>query len=533
MAINGESRNASIWRGATVLAIAAVVMKILSAFYRIPYQNIVGDIGFYIYQQVYPIYAMVIALATYGYPVVISKLVAEQAEEKNEAGIRYVLQVSFWFLAVMGLLCFGVLYVGGGWIARWMGDEKLTPLIRTISFSFLLLPFLSVLRGYFQGKNEMMPTALSQVAEQSVRVATIIICSYLLVKTGHTMYEAGTGAIFGSLTGGFAALLLLSAYWLRSARSLYFYEASRLSAQSVIRYLFVQGLTICIANMALTLTQLADAMSLLSLLMEKGIEEQAAKAFKGVYDRGQPLVQLGTVVATSFSLTLVPLIAGAKKRGDETFILEKIDVTLRVALVVGIGAAFGLAALIRPVNIMLFKNDAGSWPLAILSLSIFFTTMSLTASALLQGIGYEQFAVIGVLIAFISKWLGNLWFVPMFGIAGASWATWLSYIVMFLFLYQVLRKKIGVWFIRKKDVYAVMKAALIMVVSLKLYMWGTQLWGGSRLGATGQALLGVLLGGSVYIIMILRGKLFSPKEIALFPFGEKLRIFLGKIGDEK
>lgn len=73
----------------------------------------------------------------------------------------------------------------------------------------------------------------------------------------------------------------------------------------------------------------------------------------------------------------------------------------------------------------------------------------------------------------------------------------------------------------------------MMVVTLKLYMWVTEPWGDSRFGAAGQALVGVLLGGSVYIIMVLKGKLFSQQEVTLFPFGEKLRILLSKIGDEQ
>ncbi|MCZ0755788.1 putative polysaccharide biosynthesis protein [Anoxybacillus sp. J5B_2022] len=520
-----------IWQGTVILAVAAFTTKVLSAFYRIPYQNIVGDVGFYIYQQVYPIYGIMVALATYGYPVVISKLVAERIEENDGQGVTAILQLSFWFLSAIGIFFFFVLYAGGTYLAEWMGDEKLTPLLHVIAFSFLLLPFLAVLRGYFQGQNDMVPTAVSQVIEQLVRVGTIIGFSYVLIRTGHTFYEAGTGAIFGSLTGGFAALFVLIAYWLKNKNIRK--TKAVIDAKTIVRYLFVQGLTVCIANMVLTLTQLVDAMSLLSLLKDSGVNEHVAQTLKGVYDRGQPLLQLGTVVATSFSLTLVPLIAGAKKRGDQAFILEKTNLSVRVGMVVGIGAALGLACLIRPTNVMLFQNDDGSLSLAVLVLSIFFTTMSLTMSAILQGIGYEWLAVIGVGIAVSCKWLGNVVFVHLFGVTGASLATLFAYMLMSFFLYRMLQQKIGIWLLGKKEVYSVMRAALVMVVVLKLYIWATEPWGESRLGATGQALAGVLLGGSVYIIMVLKEKLFSPQEASFFPFGEKLRIFLSKMGDER
>lgn len=522
-------RTVRLWHGTVVLAVAALVTKILSAFYRIPYQNIVGDVGFYIYQQVYPIYAVMMALATSGYPVVISKLVAERVEENDEQGIFDVLRTSFFVLGAIGMFFFFLLYIGGGQLAKWMGDVQLTSLIQVVAFSFLLFPFLAVLRGYFQGRNNMVPTAISQVVEQSVRVATILGFSYILLRTGHTLYEAGAGAIFGSVTGGFAALFVLTAYWLKSGMR----QRKKGVERPLIRYLLLQGLTVCVANMVLTLTQLVDALTLLSLLKESGVSERVAQTLKGVYDRGQPLIQLGTVVATSFSLTLVPLIAGAKKRGEQAFILEKTRLSVRVGIVVGMGAAVGLAILIRPTNIMLFENDAGSLSLAVLALSIFFTTMSLTMSAILQGIGYEWGAVLSVGIAVSCKWLGNVLFVPFFGVNGAAVATLLAYIAMSLFLYRMLVRTIGVQPVCKKEIYWTLRAALVMVAVLTLYIWVTGQWGENRFGATWQALSGVLLGGVVYIIMVLKGKLFSPQEVAFFPVGEKLRIFLSKMGDER
>ncbi|ANB60591.1 polysaccharide biosynthesis family protein [Anoxybacillus amylolyticus] len=518
-----------LWHGTIVLAVAALITKILSVFYRIPYQNIVGDVGFYIYQQVYPIYAVMMALATSGYPVVISKLIAERVEENDEQGVFDVLRTSFFVLSAIGMFFFFSLYIGGGKLAKWMGDEQLTSLLQVVAFSFLLFPFLAVLRGYFQGRNNMVPTAISQVVEQSVRVATIIGFSYILLRKGHTLYEAGAGAIFGSVTGGFAALFVLTAYWLKSGMR----QQRKGVEKRLVRYLLVQGLIVCVANMVLTLTQLVDALTLLSLLKESGVSERAAQALKGVYDRGQPLIQLGTVVATSFSFTLVPLIAGAKKRGEQTFILEKTRLSVRVGMVVGMGATFGLAALIRPTNVMLFENDAGSSSLAVLVLSIFFTTMSLTMSAILQGIGSEWGAVLSVGIAVSCKWIGNVLFVPFFGINGAAVATLVSYMGMALFLYRMLVRTIGVKPVYKKEIYWTLRAALVMVVVLTLYIWVTKQWGESRFGAACQALSGVLLGGVVYIIMVFKEKLFSPHEVAFFPFGEKLRIFLLKMGDKR
>ncbi len=93
----------AFWRGAIILTIASFVTKVLSAFYRIPYQNIAGDVGFYIYQQIYPFYGFCLILATYGFPIIISKMVAERLErgKKQEAEeiicVSFLVFIRYWF----------------------------------------------------------------------------------------------------------------------------------------------------------------------------------------------------------------------------------------------------------------------------------------------------------------------------------------------------------------------------------------------------------------------------------------------------
>jgi PST family polysaccharide transporter len=523
-----------MWRGTVVLTIAAFVTKLFSAFYRIPYQNIVGDVGFYIYQQVYPIYGIAMSLSLYGYPIVISKLIAERIAERDRTGVASVLQVSLLFLCSLGLFIFAVLYIGAAQLAIWMGDGRLAPSIRLLSISFLLFPFVALLRGYFQGHNKMVPTAVSQVGEQFVRVSGILFLSYWFIKSGYDVYTCGTAAMAGTLAGGLTALLLLTVFWIRREnRGRIHIKTNRAEARSIISYLFIKGIIICVTNMVLTLIPLVDSFLLLSLLSQRGGESmEHVKLLKGIYDRGQPLIQLGTVVATSFSLALVPLISGAKKRRNEQFLYEKIDLSLRIALVLGLGASLGLICLIRPINIMLFKNDLGSLSLAILMASVFFTTLALTLSALLQGMGYEWVAVVGVFVAVAVKSVLNYLLVPVLGMIGAAIGTTMSYAAMACFLYVALRQKLPFYVPKKTYIYSVAKAASAMVIVLQLYMFLAERWGTGRLFAVGEALGGVLLGAVTYVTVVIKGNVFSEQELSFLPFSNKLRVLLG-IGDGK
>src|SRR5690606_27341215 len=199
-------------------------------------------------------------------------------------------------------------------------------------------------------------------------------------------------------------------------------------------------ITICISALLLILFQLIDSFSVYSLLLTGGVDEVVAKQLKGIYDRGQPLIQLGTIVATSLSLSIVPLIASAKTRNDNSFIHEKVDLSLRLSIVVGIGASVGLACVLKPTNIMLYENNFGTNVLIIIGFSILFTSISQTVTAILQGIGQPTLPALSVVIGLIVKSILNILLVPSFETAGAAVATVIAFGVI-LFIQLVMLQK--------------------------------------------------------------------------------------------
>ncbi|AGT30511.2 polysaccharide biosynthesis protein [Geobacillus genomosp. 3] len=514
----------NVWKGAAVLTVAALLTKLLSALYRIPYQNMVGDVGFYIYQQVYPIYGIVAALSLAGYPVAISKLIAERLAEGDEAGAAAVGRAALLLLSALGVMLFAVLYIGAETVASWMGDRQLEPLLRLLSFSFLVFPLTAVVRGYFQGRYDMMPTAASQVGEQLVRVTAILGLSYWMMRRGADVYSCGIAAIAGTLVGMAAALFILLFYSAKRGRKK---MGSRIPPASILhvgRHLLTAGTIVCLTNMVLTLIPLVDSFLFVQLLRETGIRMDEVKWVKGVYDRGQPLIQLGTVVGTSLSLALVPFISSARRDQGAAFTYGLLP--LRFAAVIGVGASLGLICLIRPINTMLFENDHGSLVLAVLSASVFFTTIALTVSAMLQGIGKEWAAAVGVAVAVAGKIVLMHWLVPLFGVLGAALATTGAYAFMACFLYVCLRRECQMAN-AQKYMYPIVKAAIAMVVVLRLYMWLMDAPAGGRLWAAAEALGGVAVGAVVYIVCIVKGNVFSEQELSALPLANKFRLLSG------
>src|SRR5699024_10994758 len=177
-------------RGALLLTLAGLISKILSAGYRIPLQNLTGDLGFYIYQQVDPLLGIATVLALYGFHSAISKLTADMRAEGRQISFRN-------FYGPLGAILLGIngvififLRMNAEFIAVWVGDKNLGSAYELVAFVFLLIPFTSLLRDVFQGYQEMKLTAYSQIAEQFIRVFIIIIAAYMSANSSY-LYNIG------------------------------------------------------------------------------------------------------------------------------------------------------------------------------------------------------------------------------------------------------------------------------------------------------------------------------------------------------
>ncbi|MFB6469333.1 oligosaccharide flippase family protein [Cytobacillus sp. Hz8] len=526
-----------VFKGTFILTIAALLTKILSAVYRVPFQNIVGDVGFYIYQQVYPFYGFALSLATYGFPVVISKLYIEYGNHKDRTELKKLIFITALLLSLFGLGMFLVVFFGSDWIALQMKDPQLSVLLKVIAFIFLSFPIVSLFRGVFQGEGNMVPTAVSQVSEQLIRVATILIASPLLLYHGYSLYVVGGGAFFGSIIGSGTAVIVLLSFWLYQKKTF------KIHLQSMVRtiqfheikvigkLLLMEGLAISISSLLLILLQLADSLNLYSLLVHVGMEKEAAKELKGIYDRGQPLIQLGTILATSMSLSLVPMITSDKLANKTELLLDKVRLSLKISIFVGIGGTVGLYSIIKPTNLMLFENTQGSHVLAIISFLILFASMIMTLSAILQGLGNAIFPAIVIVSGFFVKYGFNILFVPLYQTLGAAIASVLSFVFIFILLYIRLSKYFQDSLMNWKLYVQIGVAAVCMKLVLDCYLLVTDFlyqFGHDRMIALVQALSAVCLGGCVFVIVALKGGTFKEEELYFLPLGSKLIWLLPK-----
>lgn len=533
---------------AVLLTLAALFTKALSIGYRIPYQNITGDIGFYIYQQVYPIHGIVFTLAMYGFPVVISKLLAERTGNRQQ-----LLTLSFWVLMSVSILLFLLLIVFSPVIAKFVGDEELTALYRMMAFAFLFVPFISVLRGFFQTEENVLPTALSQISEQVVRVLVIVTLAFYFMNQNFGVYTAGMGAVSGSIAGGVASILTLFIFYIirkyhlrsdlifsvhrtgatkplsKACQSESFpctrvkgnsigrnrFTIERNEALDIAKRLIVQGFAISIGALTLVFFQLVDAVTVLNQLKQFGLTSFEAKTMKGVYDRGQPLLQLGFTLATSLSLVIVPAIAKAVASQNAQEARNKAGFALKVTFVTSLAASLGLAVIIEPTNMMLFKDTRGSEVLAILGAAIFFGSLTLTSIAILQGVDKVNVTLLVVAFGLIVKIGTNVLFIPLFGIYAAAIATVLGFAFMAVCSLFFVHKQLQLFSKYEFRFFRIVGAVIGMMVIA--FSWKTfaeaHFFTDGRLAATGTALSTVLFAVVFYFGLLLASRVFTPSEL--------------------
>ncbi len=514
-----------LFKGTLILTISTLILKVLSAFYRIPYQNIVGDTGFYVYQQIYPIYGVIMVISFYGIPLAVSKLMVDA--EWLGVSRRELISASIFWVASSSAVCFGIVFLGADTIAGLMSDQALAPLIRVVSFTFLMMPLPAVIRGYYQGKQQMIPTAYSQLLEQLVRVSIILLLSMWLVNAGADDYLVGTGAMVAAVAGSLASLVLLLVYLRRHKSSLALPLPPRAVLLGVGRSLVLNGFAFCLVSMLLVLLQLMDSFQLVRHLLENGYGSEEAKITKGVYDRGQPLLQLGTVLATSLALSVVPYLVTVIKQ-NLAVVPQKIRLAMRFCLGVGVGATVGLILILEPVNTMLFENANGSDVLIWLMPTILFASVTIIGASILQTLGEVWKGVLVVLGVVLLKFIGNSLLVTRFGITGAAMASSFATLLGAVTIYFMLRKKMGARLFTVHELSRLIIAAAIMGVILMVYN-AILPWDSSdrKLEAV-HAVSASILGGVVYLIALFKLGFFQEEELALLPFSSRLQFLLKK-----
>lgn len=516
-------------KGALLLTIAALIVKVLSAVYRVPYQNLVGDQGFYVYQQVYPFISFFVVWTSSGFAVAISKMLADiEARGGTLSEKRAVSKVIFYYLAVLALIFFSLLYFGAESLAALMKDPELAGLLKIGSFITLCMPTLAILKGNFQADSMMKPVAYAQVFEQTVRVSIVLIGTIILFSYTQSVYEAGKMAVFGTVIGEVAGILLL-VFYMKQQQGNRQRSTVKVAVWPIVKEVTFYSITISMSGLLLLCYQLVDSFTIYKMLLQSGLAPIEAMEVKGIYDRGQPLVQLGLVIATSLSLAIVPLVAMKAKKANGRGAKPFIQLTYRSSLLFGLAASLGLILVMPYVNILLFTTDALSNILRLYVLQIVPLSIILTFTAVLQGYSKLKIPALFLALSIAIKYMGNVLFITEWGVIGAAMASNMGLFFTAAALIVYLKKIAPIKLATRAFYSKLAFACALMIVTIEgavlLLNQFSETQSVSRMVAMLYSAVLVSLGAFIFITVVAKVRILAEKDWFLIPLGRRMATY--------
>lgn len=504
-----------------ILSIATLASKILGSIFRIPLQNIAGDEVLGIFSLVYPVYMVALILSVAGIPIAISKLISEANVHGDHEKIYKIYVTAVILAFLFGLTSFTLIYSFSAPIAAVLGGASTRLALIVVSATLLVAPYMAVYRGYFQGFQDIRPTAVSQVLEQLVRVAFILIIAYVLVERDYSDEAVSAGIMAGSILGAAASAVYLRILFARSTLKPksegYRYSYSDFfKTGKTILYI---SLPICIGAITMALLNFVDSVTIPYSLKKADIDQNITYMY-GIYGRGLSLVQIATVFSSSIVLPLIPLLTetlAEKNHERARGILER---THRLTHLVSWPAAFGLLALSLPLNMALFKDLEGSAVMAVIGFSSVFTSLSVLGTGILQGINLAKHAAYIIVCGVVLKAAANITFVGQFGLIGAAYSTLGVYVVIFIANTIFIKKAVPFTVWKWKDSAVVISSSIMGgLISLSILYADIEHW--SRLKALLFSGAAVIAGALIYFILLFITRGIDKTEIASLPLLNK------------
>ncbi len=350
-----------------ILAVAGIVTRFIGMLYRIPLTNIVGSEGMGYYSTAYEVYNIALLVSTYSIPVAISKIISALNAQGRFADGKRVFRVGLIFSSMAGLVVSLVLVIFADPIAAAMGYPSAALPLKVLSPTIFVFSCMGVIRGLFQGRRNMVPTAVSQVVEQIVNAVVSVVSAVFFMKAVSDYSEATLGAAggtMGTLAGAVAGLVFLIAFFF-VRRKKDSQEDSEVEAvdtvtpyKSLLKLLIATMIPIILSQTIYQLSGITDDFMFGRILGSKGVTESSrAVLFEAYANKYKWLYNMPVAIASAFGVSIVPVLSSAFTSKDIDGVKEKIGSTVKLNMMIAIPAAAGLSFFAGPIMKLFFRED--------------------------------------------------------------------------------------------------------------------------------------------------------------------------------
>ncbi len=571
-----KDKGSKFIKGALVLALANFLVKIIGAFFKVPLYELIGKEGNGIFNVAYQIYTFMFIIATAGFPIAVSKMVAESIARDDRYDAGRVFETALILLGLIGLAGSIVLYAFAGELANLLGNPDSEMGIKVIAPAVFFVSLVSAYRGYFQGKQNMYPTAASEVVESSAKLLLGLAVAFVFVKMTvntalitdfdlssneiasihtKTIYSA-TGAIFGVTAGTFLALILMMViYSCKDKKAKPVLGRPIRSRRSIMKNLVLIAIPITIGASVSSLTSLVDLATIMNRLVinpavfdryahifasgtefaascaEEGWEgiillQKKANSLYGMYTgQAQTMFNLPLTIVVALSMSIVPAISTALAENKPTEAHSITASVLRITMLFALPCAMGFFVLSEPILKVLYSDANASYLLQKLAGAVAFVALVSVSNAVLQAYGKVYIPVVNMLVGGVVKVLMNYLLIPVWGIDAAPIATTVCYgiiaILNIIYVTGILKVKLSFnYMIIKPLMASVIMGAAVLIVYNAL----GKVMPGSRIVTLGAICVGV----AAYLAGLIIVKGIKAEDVLNLPKGEKLAAIMSK-----
>ncbi|AGK98104.1 putative polysaccharide biosynthesis protein [Clostridium pasteurianum] len=461
----------STGKGFAILSAATMAAKLLSIIYMPFLLKIIGGNRPYaIYQVTYLIYAFIYVITNTGIPSAISKLVSEFVAVENYRSAIKTFKISRFLLFAIGIIMSIVMFLSAGSLTASIHYPEAKYSVIALCPAILFTSVASAYRGYFQGRSNMKPTAISQVLEQVFNTVFSLLFAAILIGRG---IEAGVvGATVGTTLGALASALYLIITYEKNKhfKSGILHNNKRHTNKQVLRRIIKYSIPITVCIAITNAGTLIDSYNITSRLIAGGALTDYAQSIYGMYGKYLTLINMPITIISALAMAVLPAVSKAVALKNKKLVNDKINFAFRINFLIAVPAAVGLSVLSRPIYELLQIGD-GYRIMIFGSIVVIFMALALIQTSILQGMGRIYIVTFYSILGLIAKYVVNyiLVAIPKIGIYGAIIGSAIGFgvpiILNIIYIQKILKLKINFKsYIFKPIVSSIFMAAVTYVI---------------------------------------------------------------------
>ncbi|KGM95604.1 sporulation protein SpoVB [Clostridium novyi A str. 4552] len=435
----------STTKGFAVLSAAGIIVKLLSLLY-IPFlKKIITLNGYGIYGASYKIYVWIYVLANSGIPVAISKLVSEYMALEHYKDAIKSFKIARFMMLIIGTVMSLFMFILAGPLAKAIGYPNAKLSIMALAPTIFFTSIVSCYRGYFQGRGNMTPTAISQILEQIINTIFTLVFAAMLMKYGVDAGCAG-GTLGTSLGSLIAAVYLVIVYEknkvIKVPRGHKYENKSVHTNRQLLKRIILYGLPVVICVGLQYSGDIIDLGIVKRRLLHCGLSDVASNEKWALFNMYRTLLSVPITMVSALAATVLPAISSAYSIRDKEGVKNKVNYAFRFCFLVAVPSAIGLAVLHDGVFQLLFKESQGGVFLLYGSIVLILNAIVLIQTSILQSIGKLYASTVFMVFGVIGKIVTNyiLVGVPRINILGAIFGNMVFFLIPLILNYKLINK---------------------------------------------------------------------------------------------